>query len=87
MTRADSARPRPRFRALVPDARARRRSATLAVLLAAGGLAVLIVSDDLPELVQSCSRVLVFRHGRVTAELGTAALTGDALQEQLSAAH
>ncbi|HVT47357.1 MAG TPA: sugar ABC transporter ATP-binding protein [Vicinamibacterales bacterium] len=55
--------------------------------LAAGGLAVLIVSDDLPELVQSCSRVLVFRHGRVTAELGAAALTGDALQEQLSAAH
>jgi simple sugar transport system ATP-binding protein len=54
--------------------------------LAADGLAVLIVSDDLPELVQSCRRVLVFRHGRVAAELGADGLTGDALQEQLSAA-
>ncbi len=54
--------------------------------LAAGGLAVLIVSDDLPELVQSCRRVLVFQHGRVAAELGPAQLTGDALQEQLNAA-
>jgi simple sugar transport system ATP-binding protein len=54
--------------------------------LAAGGLAVLIVSDDLPELVQSCGRVLVFRHGRVAADLRAADLTSDALQEQLSAA-
>jgi simple sugar transport system ATP-binding protein len=54
--------------------------------LAADGLAVLIVSDDLPELVQSCCRVLVFQHGRVAAELGPAQLTGDALQEQLNAA-
>ncbi|HVW06462.1 MAG TPA: sugar ABC transporter ATP-binding protein [Vicinamibacterales bacterium] len=54
--------------------------------LAAEGLAVLIVSDDLPELVQSCCRVLVFHQGRVAAELGPAQLSGDALQEQLNAA-
>jgi simple sugar transport system ATP-binding protein len=54
--------------------------------LAARGLAVLMVSDDLPELVQSCGRVLVFRHGRVAADLDADGLTGDALQEQLSAA-
>jgi simple sugar transport system ATP-binding protein len=54
--------------------------------LAAEGLAVLIVSDDLPELVQSCCRVLVFQQGRVATELGPAQLSGDALQEQLNAA-
>jgi len=54
--------------------------------LAATGLAVLIVSDDLPELVQTCRRVLVFRQGRVAAELGSEHLTDERLQEQLSAA-
>jgi simple sugar transport system ATP-binding protein len=54
--------------------------------LAADGLAVLIVSDDLPELVQSCTRVLVFQQGRIAAELGPAQLTGDALQEHVNAA-
>jgi simple sugar transport system ATP-binding protein len=44
--------------------------------LAAEGLAVLIVSDDLPELLQNCDRILVMRRGRVRAELD-AATTGE----------
>ena len=33
--------------------------------LAARGIAILIVSDDLPELLQNCDRILMMRKGRV----------------------
>lgn len=36
--------------------------------LAAKGMAVLVISDDLPELLQNCDRILVMRRGRVRAE-------------------
>ena len=38
------------------------------------GLSVLMVSDDLPELLQNCDRILVMRQGRIAAEFegGTA---------------
>lgn len=38
-------------------------------LARARGLGVLMISDDLPELVGQCSRVLVMHRGRLTAEL------------------
>ena len=31
-------------------------------------MAVLVISDDLPELLQNCDRILVMRRGRVRAE-------------------
>lgn len=40
------------------------------------GLGVILVSDDLPELLQNCDRILVMRQGRVVAELA-----GDAARE------
>ena len=36
---------------------------------ASAGMAVLVVSDDVPELVAVCHRVLVFQRGRVAHEL------------------
>ena len=45
--------------------------------LAGNGLGVLIISDDLPELVQTCNRVLVMHLGRIVEEIG-----GDRLDER-----
>ena len=41
------------------------------------GVSVIIISDDLPELVQNCDRILVMRQGRIEAEF-----QGDAAEEQ-----
>lgn len=37
--------------------------------LAASGLAVIIISDDIPEVLQNCSRVLVMTAGRIIREI------------------
>lgn len=37
--------------------------------LAAKGLAVIIISDDIPEVIQNCNRVLVMNAGRIVSEL------------------
>jgi simple sugar transport system ATP-binding protein len=37
--------------------------------LARGGMAVLLISDDLPELVDVCSRILLMHRGRIVREL------------------
>jgi simple sugar transport system ATP-binding protein len=34
--------------------------------LANDGLGVIIISDDLPELLQNCDRILVMRKGNIT---------------------
>ena len=47
------------------------------------GLAVLMISDDVPELVANCNRVLTMTAGRITGELSGAALTEDALNDYL----
>ncbi len=36
--------------------------------LAEAGMAIIIISDDLPEVAENCSRVLVMKSGRVVAE-------------------
>ena len=36
---------------------------------AARGIGVIVVSDDVPELISMCNRVLVFREGRIAVEL------------------
>lgn len=43
--------------------------------LARAGLTVLIISDDLPEVLMNCNRVMVMRAGRLSAVLDTAGLT------------
>ncbi len=40
--------------------------------LAEEGLALLIVSDDLPEVLENCSRILVMKTGRIVADLDAA---------------
>lgn len=40
--------------------------------LAAEGLAVIVISDDIPEVIQNCNRVLVMNGGRITSELDPA---------------
>ncbi len=46
--------------------------------LAAEGLGVIVISDDLPELLATCHRILVMKAGRITDDLaGTAATEAD----------
>jgi simple sugar transport system ATP-binding protein len=53
--------------------------------LAEEGLAVVMVSDDLGELAQNSSRVLVFQRGLVAAALSGEELTEDRLRDRLTA--
>ena len=39
------------------------------------GMGVIIISDDLPEVLQNCSRVLVLKDGKIVHEASTAGLT------------
>ncbi|KAA2235634.1 sugar ABC transporter ATP-binding protein [Salinarimonas soli] len=47
--------------------------------LAEDGMAVVIVSDDLPELLQNCDRILVLRAGRVVSDLPADTADEDAI--------
>jgi simple sugar transport system ATP-binding protein len=58
--------------------------ARIGELAEAEGLAVLTLSDDLPELAQHCHRVLVMHRGRIVDELAGAALTEATLGERLA---
>lgn len=40
--------------------------------LAEKGLALLLISDDLPEVLENCSRILVMKSGRIVADLDAA---------------
>ncbi|MGH3394895.1 MAG: sugar ABC transporter ATP-binding protein [Streptosporangiaceae bacterium] len=54
----------------------------LLVRLAQDGVAILMISSELPEVLQVGDRILVMREGRITAELGS----GDASEEKIMAA-
>lgn len=47
--------------------------------LADKGMAVIIVSDDLPEILENCSRVMVLRDGKMAGEFAT----GDATEKMI----
>lgn len=49
--------------------------------LAEIGLAVIIVSDDLPEVLDNCHRVLIMRAGRIVGEAGAEETTAQQLAE------
>ncbi|NLD59534.1 MAG: sugar ABC transporter ATP-binding protein, partial [Clostridiales bacterium] len=40
--------------------------------LANDGMAIVIISDDLPEVLENCSRLMVLKAGRMVAELDPA---------------
>ncbi|MDX2007037.1 MAG: sugar ABC transporter ATP-binding protein [Meiothermus sp.] len=51
--------------------------------LAEGGIGVIIVSDDLPELLQNCDRILVMKKGRIAREFPVEGLSEDVLSREL----
>jgi simple sugar transport system ATP-binding protein len=53
--------------------------------LAAEGIAVIIISDEIPEVMYHAHRVLVMRQGRITAELTPALSSEVALKEAVDA--
>ena len=52
--------------------------------LAGGGMGVIIVSDDIPELLGNCHRILIMKAGRVTEALARGEVTDDSLAQKLS---
>lgn len=52
---------------------------------AANGTGIIVVSDDVPELISCCNRVLVFRDGAVVAELTDQRVTEDEITKELAA--
>ena len=52
-------------------------------MLAGRGMGIIIISDDIPEVVDNCNRVLVMKKGRITDELSTDGLEEDTLSDIL----
>jgi len=52
--------------------------------LSAQGLGVIVISDDLPELLATCHRILVMKAGRITDELSGSATTETDLAHRLA---
>lgn len=52
---------------------------------AALGRGIIVISDDIPELVASCHRVLIVRQGRVVAELAGDEIDADGIQQRMAA--
>lgn len=52
---------------------------------ARGGMGIIVISDDIPELVSSCHRVLIVRSGRIAAELADDRITVANIQERMTA--
>lgn len=53
--------------------------------LAEAGMGLIIVSDDLPELLQNCDRILVMNGGRIVAEFGAQEANEDLLYRAMLA--
>ena len=54
-------------------------------LAASNGLAVLMISDDVPELVQNCSRIVLMHRGRLIEDLPTSEVTEALVADKLKA--
>ena len=52
--------------------------------LASKGMGVIVISDDLPELLATCQRILVMRNGRITDELAGITATEADLAQSLA---
>jgi simple sugar transport system ATP-binding protein len=52
--------------------------------LAAQGLGVIVISDDLPELLATCHRILVMVEGRIVEDIACADATEDGLARRLA---
>ena len=54
--------------------------------LASAGMGVIIISDDIPEVLDNCNRILLMKKGRIVENMQTAGLTDDVLSRKLSEA-
>jgi len=54
--------------------------------LAGQGIGILIMSDDLPELMNTCNRILLMREGRIVEEFQTTNITEEQLNLKLTEA-
>lgn len=52
--------------------------------LARNGMAIIIISDDIPEVIGNCNRVLLMRAGRIEQEIDPAATTEAELAEMMT---
>jgi simple sugar transport system ATP-binding protein len=52
--------------------------------LADEGMAIVIISDDIPEVLNNCNRILIMRKGRIVGEFGGKTLTEDLLTQKLT---
>ena len=52
--------------------------------LASDGMGVIVISDDIPELLAACDRILVMQSGRVTEQVARAAVNEDSLAARLA---
>jgi simple sugar transport system ATP-binding protein len=53
--------------------------------LAQAGMGILVISDDLPELLQLCNRIILMRRGTITAEYQRTAIDAATLSAALAA--
>ena len=56
-----------------------RRSANWSLRLARGGMGILLISSELPEILALSDRVLVMRSGRIAASLPRAEATSETI--------
>lgn len=66
------------------DIGARTRIYGLIADQASSGLSIVVASSDLEDLIAMCDRVIVLRHGKVSAEVSGSALTEERLLRELS---
>ncbi|HEY3410360.1 MAG TPA: ATP-binding cassette domain-containing protein, partial [Propionicimonas sp.] len=52
--------------------------------LAHAGIAVIVISDDIPEVIQNCNRVLLMKAGRITDEVDPGTVTEQQLAELMT---
>jgi simple sugar transport system ATP-binding protein len=53
--------------------------------LAAAGMAVLLISDEMPEVVNNCNRILLMRSGRIRLEMPTSGARAEEVQRLVEA--
>jgi simple sugar transport system ATP-binding protein len=52
---------------------------------AAAGMGIIVISDDIPELVSSCHRIIIVHEGRIVSELAGEEIHADEIQKRLAA--
>ena len=51
--------------------------------IAEDGVSVILISDDIPEIMQTCNRMLIVREGRVSHDMPTRDVTIDTVEAML----